>query len=280
MLAARAVFGTYLKDGICAGNTIYDEDLLKALVEDAGVAPEEDVLEIGPGSGKLTKHLCGKVHHVLSLELDERLIPLLKAFMAEYANFTLCQGDVMTVDLADLTNDLRKPITVVANSPYYITTPLITRLLNSDLSINRMALMVQKEVAEKILSRPGEEGWGPLAVRCQYYCAPYLAREVPASCFTPAPKVNSAFIVLPMRTEPTIKVRDENAFFQIVTAAFALRRKTMTNGLCASLHIEREEALGMVREAGLDEKIRGEKLTLEELGRLADIWSERQGTET
>ena len=257
-------------------NFLYDEDLLASLVEDAGVNDQEDVLEIGPGAGSLTKPLCDRAHHVLSLELDERLIPLLSAFMAERRNFTLRQGDVMTADLAELTKDLRKPLAVVANIPYYITTPLITRLLTCGLPISRLALMVQKEVAEKILSHPGEEGWGPLAVRCQYQCEPYLAQIVPASCFTPPPKVDSAFIVLPLREKPTVSVREESAFFQMVTAAFALRRKTMTNGLCASLHLEREEALALMAAAGLDEKIRGERLTLEQLAALADAWTERK----
>ncbi len=261
-------------------NFIYDEDLLEALADDAGINAEEDVLEIGPGSGSLTKHLCGRAHRVVSLELDERLIPLLRAFMAEFDNFTVVQGDAMAANLDQITSDLRKPFAVAANIPYYITTPLITRLLTSGLPISRMALMVQKEVADKILSRPGEEGWGPLAVRCQYLCEPYLAREVPASCFTPQPKVDSAFIVLPMRKAPAVRVNDEKAFFQIVTAAFALRRKTMTNGLCASLHLQREEAAELMRSACLDEKIRGEKLTLEELGALADAWAERQGERT
>ena len=255
-------------------NFLYDEDLLASLVEDAGVNDQEDVLEIGPGAGSLTKPLCDRAHHVLSLELDERLIPLLSAFMAERRNFTLRQGDVMTADLAELTKDLRKPLAVVANIPYYITTPLITRLLTCGLPISRLALMVQKEVAEKILSHPGEEGWGPLAVRCQYQCEPYLAQIVPASCFTPPPKVDSAFIVLPLREKPAVSVREESAFFQMVTAAFALRRKTMTNGLCASLHLEREEALALMAAAGLDEKIRGERLTLEQLAALADAWTE------
>ncbi len=255
-------------------NFIYDEDLLAALVADAEITEEEDVLEIGPGAGSLTKHLCGAVHHVLSLELDERLIPLLGAFMADRDNFTLVQGDVMTADLAEITKDLRRPFAVAANIPYYITTPLITRLLTGGLPISRMALMVQKEVAEKILSRPGEDGWGPLAVQCQYRCEPRMTRIVPAACFTPPPKVDSAFIVLPMRAEPAVRVRDEKAFFQIVTAAFALRRKTMTNGLCAALHLSREEALGLMGKAGLDEKIRGEKLSLEQLAALADAWAE------
>ena len=260
-------------------NFIYDEELLAALAEDAGVNAEEDVLEIGPGTGSLTKHLCRRAHHVVSLELDERLIPLLGAYMSEYSNFTLVQGDVMTADLGEITRNLRKPFAVAANIPYYITTPLITRLLTEGLPISRIALMVQKEVAEKILSRPGEEGWGPLAVRCQWLCEPYLAREVPAACFTPAPKVDSAFIVMPARKEPAVRVKDENSFFQIVTAAFALRRKTMTNGLCASLRIPREKALTLMHTAGLDERIRGEKLTLEELGALADAWTEAKGAE-
>ena len=255
-------------------NFIYDEALLAALAEDAGVNAGEDILEIGPGTGSLTKHLCQRAHHVLSLELDERLIPLLRAYMSEYGNFTLIQGDVMTENLGEVTRDLRKPFAVAANIPYYITTPLITRLLTEGLPISRMALMVQKEVAEKILSRPGEEGWGPLAVRCQWLCEPYLAREVPAACFTPAPKVDSAFIVMPVRKEPAVRVKDEKSFFRIVTVAFALRRKTMTNGLCASLRIPREKALELMSAAGLDERIRGEKLTLEELGALADAWTE------
>lgn len=254
-------------------NFIYDEDLLAALAADAEVELEEDVLEIGPGSGNLTKHLCKKAGKVLSLELDERLIPLLEVFMAEYRNFQLVQGDVMSTDLGDLTKELRKPFAVVANIPYYITTPLIIRLLTSGLPISRLALMVQKEVADKILSGPGEEGWGPLAVRCQYQCEPRLARIVPAECFTPAPKVDSAFIVLPLREKPAVQVKDEKDLFQIVTAAFALRRKTMTNGLCAAFRLSREESLSLMREAGLDEKIRGEKLNLEQMAALSDAWT-------
>ena len=257
-------------------NFIYDEDLLAALADDAGFGPEEDVFEIGPGAGSLTKHLCARAHRVLSLELDERLIPLLEAFMAGEKNFLLRQGDVMTSDLSALTEALRAPFTVVANIPYYITTPLITRLLTAGLPLRKLALMVQKEVAEKILSRPGEEGWGPLAVRCQMLCEPRMTRVVPAACFTPAPKVDSAFLVMPLREEPAVKVAEEDAFWQVVTAAFALRRKTMTNGLCASLHLNREEALALMREAELDEKIRGERLTLEQLGRLADAWAARR----
>lgn len=254
-------------------NFIYDEDLLKALVELSQVTSEDDVLEVGPGAGSMTKYLCRQAHHVLSVELDERLIPLLGAYMAEYANFTLLQGDIMTLNLPEITAGLRKPLSVVANIPYYITTPLITLLLTCGLPLKRLALMVQREVADKLLARPDTDAWGPLAIRCQYHCEPYLALDVPAKCFTPPPKVDSAFVVLPMRERPAVEVRSEADFFRVAAAAFALRRKTMVNNLCATFHLERQEAVALMNTAGLDERVRGEKLTLAELARLSDAYT-------
>ena len=252
-------------------NFIYDENLLAALTEAAGVTDGEDVLEIGPGCGSLTKHLCRAAHSVLSVELDERLIPLLQAFLSGEKNWNVIQGDIMAVDLHRVTEGLRKPFAVVANIPYYITTPLIQRLLTSALPVSRLALMVQKEVADKILSSPGEDGWGPLAVRCQYQCEPRRAMEVPAECFTPPPKVDSTFIILPVRGEPAVRVKDEELFFRTVNAAFALRRKTLLNALCAAFRKERAEVTGWLETAGIDPMIRGEKLTIAEFGRLADV---------
>lgn len=254
-------------------NFIYDEDLLRTLVEVSGVTEEDDVLEVGPGAGSMTKYLCRAARRVLSVELDERLIPLLEAYMAEFDNFTLVQGDVMQLNLPQVTADLRKPLSVVANIPYYITTPLINLLLSCGIPLNRLALMVQKEVADKILAEPGTDAWGMLAVRCQYYCDPYLAMDVPAACFTPTPKVDSAFVVLPVREKPAVSVRSEEDFFRVAASAFALRRKTMTNNLCATFRMERAQALELMQAAGLDERIRGEKLTLEELARLADAYT-------
>ena len=254
-------------------NFLYDEDLLASLVELAGVTGEDDVLEIGPGSGSMTKYLCQRAHHVLSIELDERLIPLLTAFMEPYGNFTLVQGDVMRLNLPELTANLRRPFSVVANIPYYITTPLITLLLTSGLPLQRLSLMVQKEVAEKVLSGPGEDGWGMLALRCQYLCEPYLALDVPAACFTPPPKVDSAFLVMPLRDKPPVAVQSEDDFFRVAQAGFALRRKTMLNGLCAAFHLSREDALSLMSAAGLDDRVRGEKLTMEELARLSDAYT-------
>ena len=178
--------------------------------------------------------------------------------------------DVMTLDLKQVTAGLRKPFAVVANIPYYITTPLIRLLLESGLEISRLALMVQQEVADKILAEPGDEAWCPLSVLCRFLCEPELAVKVPAEMFTPPPKVDSAFVVLPLREKPAVDVKDREMFFRVANAAFALRRKTMVNNLCATFRAERSQALEWLQAAGLDEKIRGEKLTLEEIAALAD----------
>ena len=252
-------------------NFLYDEGLLAELTAAAGVTKDEDVLEIGPGCGSLTKHLCDAANRVLAVELDERLIPLLHAFLDEKKNLTVVQGDVMALNLQEVTAELKKPFAVVANIPYYITTPLIKLLLGGDLPVSRLALMVQQEVADKILAQPGEDAWGPLSIMCQFLCEPRLAVKVPAEMFTPPPKVDSAFVVLPVREKPAVEVKDRDLFFRVANAAFALRRKTMVNNLCATFRVDRAKAVEWVTGAGLDEKIRGEKLTLEELASLANV---------
>ena len=258
-------------------NFLYDEALLASLAAEAGVTKDEDVLEIGPGCGSLTKHLCDAANRVLAVELDERLIPLLQAFRDQYKNLTVVQGDVMALNLPEVTKDLKRPFAVVANIPYYITTPLIKLLLTGGLPVSRLALMVQREVADKILAEPGDEAWGPLSILCRFLCEPRLALEVPAEMFTPPPKVDSAFVVLPLRDKPAVEVKDREMFFRVANAAFALRRKTMVNNLCASFRMDREEALRVMAEAGLDEKIRGEKLTLAELAAIADAITNNSG---
>ena len=220
-------------------NFLYDEALLASLAAEAGVTKDEDVLEIGPGCGSLTKHLCENANRVLAVELDERLIPLLRAFLDQYKNLTVVQGDVMALNLPEVTKDLKRPFAVVANIPYYITTPLIKLLLTGGLPVSRLALMVQREVADKILAEPGDEAWGPLSILCRFLCEPRLALEVPAEMFTPPPKVDSAFVVLPLRDKPAVEVKDREMFFRVANAAFALRRKTMVNNLCASFRMEK-----------------------------------------
>ena len=251
-------------------NFLYDEALLAELTAAAGVTKDEDVLEIGPGCGSLTKHLCGAANRVLAVELDGRLIPLLSAFLAGEKNLTVMQGDIMALNLKEVTADLKPPFAVVANIPYYITTPLIRLLLTGGLPVSRLALMVQQEVADKILASPGEEGWGPLSILCRFLCEPRLAVRVPAEMFTPPPKVDSAFVVLPLREKPAVEVKDREMFFRVANAAFAMRRKTMLNNLCATFRAERSEAQAWMEAAGLDERIRGERLTLEEIAALAD----------
>ena len=259
-------------------NFIYDEALLASLAEASGVTKDEDVLEIGPGCGSLTKYLCRAANHVLAIELDERLVPLLQGFMAEEKNLTVVQGDVMALNLKEVTAGLKQPFAVVANIPYYITTPLIKLLLSGDLAVSRLALMVQQEVADKILAQPGEDAWCPLSILCRFLCDPREAMKVPAACFTPPPKVDSAFVVMPVRETPAVEVKNREMVFKVASAAFALRRKTMLNNLCATFRVERAQALAWMNEAGLDEKIRGEKLTLEELAALADAITMNQET--
>ena len=255
-------------------NFLYDDALLQELTAAAGVTKDEDVLEIGPGCGSLTKYLCDAAGQVVAVELDERLIPLLRAFLAEKKNLSVVQGDVMTLDLKQVTAGLRRPFAVVANIPYYITTPLIRLLLESGLEISRLALMVQQEVADKILAEPGDEAWCPLSILCRFLCEPELAVRVPAEMFTPPPKVDSAFVLLPLREKPAVEVKSREMFFRVAAAAFALRRKTMLNNLCATFRAERAQAQAWLREAGLDDRIRGEKLSLEEIAALADAITE------
>ena len=252
-------------------NFLYDENLLARLADEAGVAADEDVLEIGPGCGSLTKHLCRRANRVLAVELDERMIPLLNGFLNEEKNLTVVQGDVMSLNLREVTEGLGKPFAVVANIPYYITTPLIRLLLTGGLPVSRLALMVQQEVADKILASPGEESWGPLSILCRFLCEPRLAVKVPAEMFTPPPKVDSAFVVMPLRDRPAAEVKDREMFFRVANAAFAMRRKTMLNNLCATFRVERPQAAAWMEAAGLDEKVRGEKLTIAQLAALADV---------
>ena len=254
-------------------NFIYDEDLLASLVEAAGVGSEDEVLEIGAGSGNLTRELCRRVRKVTSIELDERLLPLSRVSCEAYGNLELVQGDAMELNLEEMMGRDRE-ISVVANIPYYITTPLLTRLLTSGLRIRHMAVMVQKEVADKMCAGPGEEGWGMLALRIRQSCDVLRVVDVPRTWFTPVPKVDSAFVVLEMREASRVQPRSEEDFYRVAAAGFAQRRKTMANAIMATFRIEKARALEWLERAGLDKKVRGEKLTLEELCRLSDIYTQ------
>ncbi len=253
-------------------NFIYDEALLSRLVESAGVEPGDDVLEIGPGSGSLTRLLAARARRVLALELDRDLLPILSQTLCTYPNASVMQGDVMKVDLASLIKEAfgePQRLLLVANLPYYITTPVLTRLLTERLPIVRAAVMVQKEVAEKMLAQPGEAGYGMLSVQCQYYARVREAMRVPASCFTPQPKVDSAFMLLDLRERPPVDAPDEARFFGVVKAAFSMRRKTVKNNLQGALGLSREQANGCLLEAHIDASSRAETLSLAEFATLA-----------
>lgn len=254
---------------------LYDEALLRDLVSLSGVTQEDGVLEIGPGSGGMTGMLAEKCRQVIALELDETLLPILRVSLAAHNNVTVVKGDALRMDLAELARPLGERFCVVANIPYYITSPLLEILLSGKLPIKRMALLVQKEVADKLTAAPGTAGYGMLSVRAQYFCEPRIAKLVPASFFTPTPKVDSAFVVMPVREAPPVEVADEGLFFRVASAAFLMRRKTMHNNLQSAFSLTRPEALALLTACGLDERVRGETLALNTFAALSGALGNR-----
>ena len=250
-------------------NFLTDTVLLESLIDETGVGPQDHILEVGPGGGDMTRLLSARCKTVTSVEIDRDLIPILRVIMENAANFTLIEGDILRVNIPELMAD-KAPFHVVANIPYYLTTDLLTLLLQGNLHIRSINVMVQKEAAQRVLAAPSTPEYGPLAIRAQYYTQPRLARIVEAACFTPPPKVDSAFICLPWRDTPAVEVKDEKRFFRIVGAAFALRRKTLCNNLISSFHLERDEALSWLSRAGLPENIRGEALTMQQFADLCN----------
>ncbi|MBQ4075453.1 MAG: ribosomal RNA small subunit methyltransferase A [Clostridia bacterium] len=250
-------------------NFLTDEALFEQLVDLSGVGPEDSVLEIGAGAGGMTKVLSKRCRKVISIEIDDALLPILGVVLQQCGNVRLVHGDVMRLNLPEVTKDLG-PFHVVANIPYYLTTDLMTLLFTSDMPIQSISVMVQKEAAEKMVARPGEEGYGMLSVRAQYTYAPEIALDVPACMFTPPPKVDSAFVVMPRREKPCVDVQDENLLFRVAGAAFAMRRKTMENNLIATFRVPREKAGEWMEKSGLDRGARGETLSLKDFAALAD----------
>ena len=210
---------------------LYDEPLLASLVESTGVTSEDYVLEIGAGSGMLTAELCKRCKQVISIEVDEQVLPFLRMKTDEFNNITIVKGDVRKLDLTSICADFSKPFYVIANIPYNITTSIFELLWHSGLKIKQISVMIQKEVAEKLIASPSSNGYGFLSVQCQYYSIPSIVGIVPAEAFTPPPKVDSAFITLDMRREPPLPVLDEKILFRMIKASFQLRRKTLPNAL-------------------------------------------------
>ena len=245
-----------------------DPALLNKLVDHSGAGPDDHVFEIGPGMGSLTGVLAARVKDVLALEIDEDLLPLLRVTLHGHDNVRVVHGDIMTADLPQLLGGL-EPLHVVANLPYYITTPILNLLLRAPLALHTISVMVQKEAAERVVAQPSTPAWGPLAVLAQYRAVPRVAMHIPAGAFRPPPKTDSAFVVMPLRPQPPVDVGDEARFFRLVQAAFAMRRKTLLNNLMPAFSLTRAQAQQAIEQAQLRPDIRGEALGLEQFACLS-----------
>lgn len=255
-------------------NFLIDSNILDNIVSCAEITPEDFVLEIGPGIGSLTQVLAEHARQVLAVEIDSALIPILSQTLAGYENIEILNQDILKTNLSTLIREKNggRPIKVVANLPYYITTPILMGLLEKQYPVTSITVMVQKEVAERMQAAPGSKDYGALSVAVQYYCDARVAMIVPPACFMPRPKVASAVITLKVLPERKVKTADEGLFFHLVKCAFGQRRKTLLNSLCnqGGLGLSKEELMELLRGLGWDGRIRGETLGLPEFARLAD----------
>ncbi len=255
-------------------NFLIDTHVLDKIIASAEITKEDMVLEIGPGIGTMTQYLACAARKVVAVEIDNSLIPILKDTLKDYDNIRIINDDVMKLDLAALAKEENggKPIKVVANLPYYITTPIIMGLFENHVPVESITVMIQKEVAERMQVGPGTKEYGALSLAVQYYAKPYIVANVPPNCFMPRPKVSSAVIRLTKLKEPPVQVKDERLMFGIIRASFNQRRKTLVNGLSnsAELNLSKEEAIQAVESLGKGVSIRGEALSLEEFAKIAN----------
>lgn len=254
-------------------NFITDDALFSQLVDLAGVGEGDAVLEIGAGAGGMTKELARRCRRVTAIEVDGTLLPILRVALEKYKNVQLVHGDVLRLNLPELTAPLGN-FHIVANIPYYLTTDLMNLLLSSAMPVRSINLMVQKEAAQRITAHPGEEGYGMLSVKAQYFYDPVIALDVPACLFTPPPKVDSAFVVMPKRDKPPVEAQDEALFFKVAAAAFAMRRKTMENNLIASFRVTRDQARQWLAQCGIPDGVRGETLSMADFAAIANAKTE------
>ena len=252
-------------------NFLIDTHVLDKIISAAEITKEDFVLEIGPGIGTMTQYLACAAREVVAVEIDKALIPILEDTLQDYSNVTVLNEDILKVDIKKLA-DNGKPIKVVANLPYYITTPIIMGLFEGDVPIESITVMVQKEVADRMQVGPGTKEYGALSLAVQYYAEPYIVANVPPNCFMPRPKVGSAVIRLTKHAEPPVEVSDTKLMFRIIRASFNQRRKTLANGLNNSpeLSFGKEEIQRAIKACGFPEGIRGEALTLEEFAALTN----------
>ncbi|MDO5292585.1 MAG: 16S rRNA (adenine(1518)-N(6)/adenine(1519)-N(6))-dimethyltransferase RsmA [bacterium] len=256
-------------------NFLIDTHVLEKIIRSANVTKDDMVLEIGPGIGTMTQYLCENAREVVAVEIDKNLIPILENdTLSEYDNITIINEDILKVDIKKLAEEKNngKPIKVVANLPYYITTPIIMGLFESEVPIENITVMVQKEVADRMQTGPGSKDYGALSLAVQYYAEPYIVANVPPNCFMPRPNVGSAVIRLTTHTTPTVEVKDKKLMFKIIRASFNQRRKTLLNGLnnSSELSIPKEVIVQAIENINKPASIRGEALTLEEFAALTN----------
>ncbi len=259
-------------------NFLIDEHVVQKIIAAAKITKEDTILEVGPGIGTLTQYLAEAAGRVISVEIDRNLRPILSETLSGYENVTVIYEDILKVDLAELVRKENggRPVKVAANLPYYITTPILMGLLERHVPIESITVMVQKEVAGRMMAAPGTKEYGALTLAIQYYGEPYLAANVPPNCFLPRPKVGSAVLHLSCYTRPPVAVCDEKRMFQIIRASFNQRRKTLANGLknAQDLSYSREEVVCALQAMNLSEAVRGETLTLAQFARLTDLLEE------
>lgn len=256
-------------------NFLIDGHVLDKIIVGAGVTKDDMVLEIGPGIGTMTQYLAEAAGKVVAVEIDRNLLPILQETLADYDNVKVIHADVLSLDLEKLVQEENggRPIKVVANLPYYITTPIIMALFEQHVPLANVTVMVQKEVAARMKSGPGSKDYGALSLAVQYYAEPYIVANVPCNCFMPRPNVDSAVIRLTRYEEPPVQVKDEKMLFKIIRASFNQRRKTLQNGLnnSSELNFTKDQIAAAIAEAGFSPSVRGEALTLEQFAKLTDI---------
>lgn len=261
-------------------NFLIDSGVLEGIIDAAEIGKDDFVLEIGPGIGTMTQYLCEAAREVVAVEIDTNLIPILSDTLADYSNVEVMNADILKVDIGKLAREHNggNPIKVVANLPYYITTPIIMGLFESHVPIDSITIMVQKEVADRMQEGPGSKEYGALSLAVQYYASPEIVLTVPPSCFMPQPKVGSAVIRLTRHEQPPVSVKSEKLMFQVIRASFNQRRKTLANGLnnFGAFSIGKEAIQQCIEALGVPVNIRGEALSLEQFARLSDLIYEKQ----
>ena len=257
-------------------NFLIDAHVLEKIVSAAGITKDDCVLEIGPGIGTMTQYLAESAGQVIAVEIDTNLLPVLADTLKDYSNVKVINQDILKVDINELVKEYNngRPIKVVANLPYYITTPIIMGLFESNVPIDNITVMVQKEVADRMQVGPGSKDYGALSLAVQYYASPYIVANVPPNCFIPRPNVGSAVIRLTRYQEPPVQVKDPKLMFKLIRASFNQRRKTLQNGLNNSPEISfsKEEITKAIESLGVSPSVRGEALSLEQFAQLANYF--------